>query len=211
MATATQTPKRHLDLWIGVLLGVGFAATMSAFRLLSSQGLNEASFAEIEGRLFFALTAAALVVTHIYRQAFVDWNKTFVALGIGISSLLSILIVRFGQQGILDWLVADHKHLVPVVHDIAMVPFAALLFFLLAYAEALFSHKQREQKLIPLPTIALHMVAVLLLIYTGRMIFPPDHIFLTLYLAIVLFDMTSRVPVLAKEDRWKPLLKTKSE
>ena len=199
---STPAPvKRHLDLWIGILLGVGVAAGLSAGHKLMTMGLTISTFEEIEGRAYFALTAAVLVITHIYRQEFLCWNKTFVKAEVLISLPLFVLAVWAKQHGFWESTALAHLSII--------VPFSFLLFSLLVYAESLFTQELRDKKLIPLVSIGLQMASVLLLLYVGRMVFPPNHVFLTVYLALSLFDMTSRAPALGKEDRWEPLLTTK--
>ncbi len=190
--------KRHLDLWIGILLGVGIAAALSAGHKIVALGLSAETFAEIEGRAFFALTAGILVVTHIFRQEFLHWNKTFIKAELIVSLGLFTLAIWAKQQGF--WETKALAHLTIIA------PFCFLLFSLLVYAESVFTQDLRDKKLIPLRTIGLQMLSIFLLLYVGRIIFPPNHVFLTIYLALALFDMTSRAPALGKEDRWEPLL-----
>jgi len=196
-----QTPitvKRHLDLWIGILLGVGVAAALSAIQKLTELGLSVAAFEEIEGRAYFTFTAAVLVGTHIYRTVFASWNGLFIK----IQFLVSLLLF-----GLAVWAQASSFwQSTAIAHLVIIVPFTFLLFSLLAVAESIFTQDLRDKKLVPLWTISLQMIAVFLLIYVGRIVFPPNHVFLTIYLALALFDMTSRSPALNKNERWEPLL-----
>lgn len=204
MSKTAETPapiKRHLDLWIGILLGVGIAAALSAGHKISTLGISIETFAEIEGRAFFALTAGVLVITHIFRQEFLKWNRTFIAAELIVSLGLFALAVWANEQGFWETKALAHLSIV--------APFIFLLFSLLVYAEAIFTQRMRDEKLIPLRTIVLQMASIFLLLYVGRIIFPPNHVFLTIYLALALFDMTSRAPMLDKKERWEPLLGTK--
>ena len=133
--------KSHLDLWVGILLGVGVAASLSAGQKLMTLGFTLSTLEEIEGRAYFALTAAVLVVTHIYRQEFLRWNKTFVKSQVLISLPLFGLAIWAKQQGFWESKALAHLSII--------VPFSFLLFSLLVYAESLFTRDLREKKLIP--------------------------------------------------------------
>lgn len=190
--------KRRLDLWIGILLGVGIAAGFSTVKILVAQGFSLSVLGEIEGRLFFATTALVLVVTHVYRDTFITWNNLFIYLTLVISSTVFSLSMWTNTVGFWS---------APVIGRFVIIfAFMFLLFSLLVLAEAIFTSELREQRLIPLPTIGLQMVSIFLLLYVGRIIFPPHHIFLIVYLTLSLFDMTSRVPVQHGDEKWEPLL-----
>jgi len=196
--TTSAPIKRHLDLWIGILFGVGLAAALSVGQKIITLRFSLSTIETIIGQVFFTLTAAVLVVTHVYSQKFITWNKIFIGFEILVSLTVFVLAVWSSKHSF--W------PSVALAHLAIIISFTFLLFSLLVYAEAIFTQELREQRLIPLPTIGLQMTAIFLLLYVGRIIFPQNHIFLIVYLTLALFDMTSRVPTQKKNEKWEPLI-----